>query len=325
MCTVCGCAGDGAKVEGHDHHDHDHGHGHGHGHDHPHDHDHGHHHDHAHGHDHAHNHDHGHTHDHGHNHDYGQGPARAHVPGLSQARMVEIEQGILAVNDGLARRNRERLAARGQFALNFLSSPGSGKTTLLVETLRQWVGRVPVAVVEGDQQTTQDAERIRAAGAPAVQVNTGKGCHLDADMVGRALDTLAPAEGALVFIENVGNLVCPSGFDLGEAKRVTLVSVTEGEDKPLKYPDAFAGADAVLVTKADLLPHLDLDLDRLRANIARVNPAAPVLLVSSRGGPGIGPWLDWLAAARGDWMEELARLADARAAGLRQALALGPA
>ena len=315
MCTVCGCSGDGAKIEGeghHHHHDHDH--------DHDHHHDHGHHHHHG---DHRH-HDHDHPHSHPHTHDYGQGPARAHVPGLSQTRMVEIEQGILAVNDGLARRNREFLAAGAQFALNFLSSPGSGKTTLLVETLKRLHGRLPVAVIEGDQQTSNDADRIRAAGAPAIQVNTGKGCHLDADMVRRALEALAPPEGGIVFIENVGNLVCPSGFDLGEARRVTLVSVTEGEDKPLKYPDAFAGADVVLVTKADLLPHLDFDFERLVANITRVNPTAPILPVSCKGAAGIEPWLDWLLAARKDWIGDLAALAEAKARSLRQSLAAEP-
>ncbi|PWR22876.1 hydrogenase nickel incorporation protein HypB [Zavarzinia aquatilis] len=317
MCTVCGCSGAGAAIEGHHHHDHDHPHDHAHDHDHDHvhDHHHGHHHDHDHGHDHDHHH---HDHDHG-THDYGQGPAHAHAPGLSQTRMVEIERGILSANDALAARNRAELAAKWQFALNFLSSPGAGKTTLLVETLCRLHGRLPLAVVEGDQQTSNDAERIRAAGSPAIQVNTGKGCHLDAGMVGRALAALDTPEGALVFIENVGNLVCPAGFDLGEAKRVTLVSVTEGEDKPLKYPDAFAGADLVLVTKADLLPHLDFDVDRLVANIARVNNRARVLRLSTRSGEGMEAWLDWLLAARKGFVEDLAARAEARAAGLRQA------
>ncbi|MDD3443766.1 MAG: hydrogenase nickel incorporation protein HypB [Zavarzinia sp.] len=316
MCTVCGCSGTGATLEGHHHHhDHDHDHHHDqdhhhhHAHDHPHDH----------GHDHDHHHDHHHTHDHG-THDYGRGPAHAHVPGLSQTRMVEIERGILAANDGIAGRNREALAGHYQFALNFLSSPGAGKTTLLVETVARLRERLAVVVIEGDQQTANDAERIRAAGAPAIQVNTGKGCHLDADMVARALDALKPADGALVFIENVGNLVCPAGFDLGEAKRVTLVSVTEGEDKPLKYPDAFAGADLVLVTKSDLLPYLDFDLDQLIANVARINPAATILHLSTRGGEGMECWIDWLVKARNEWIEDLALQAEARAAGLRQVM-----
>jgi hydrogenase nickel incorporation protein HypB len=236
--------------------------------------------------------------------------------------MVEIEQGILAKNDALAAGNRARLAADGVFSLNLLAGPGAGKTTLLVETLKALAGRVPAAVIEGDQQTANDAERIRAVGVPAVQINTGKGCHLDAHMVGHALDRLPLPAGGVLFIENVGNLVCPAAFDLGEDKRVTLLSVTEGEDKPLKYPDIFEGADLVLLTKADLLPHLDVDLAALRRNVARINPRAALLMVSARTGDGLPEWLAWLDAARRERLESLAAAADKRALALRGAVGL---
>ena len=200
---------------------------------------------------------------HGHHHlHFGTGPAHAHAPGLSQAQMVKIERDILGKNDARADQNRAWLRAHGIFALNLVSSPGSGKTSLLVRTLQALGGRVPAAVIEGDQQTEFDAERIRATGAPALQINTGKGCHLDADMVARALPRMALADGSLLLIENVGNLVCPAAFDLGEAHKVAILSVTEGEDKPLKYPDMFAAADLMLLNKVDLLPYLRFDTAR---------------------------------------------------------------
>jgi len=285
MCTVCGCSG--ATVGGEDHH-------------HPEDH-----------------------HHHGDSGllDYGAGPAHAHAPGLSQARMVEIERGILSKNDGYAADNRARFARTGTLAVNLLSSPGSGKTTLLVATLTALAGRWPVAVIEGDQQTSNDAERIRATGAPAVQINTGKGCHLDAHMVGHALDGLPALDGGVLFVENVGNLVCPAAFDLGETKRVVLLSLTEGEDKPLKYPDIFATADLVLLTKADLVPHLDVDFAAIDRALERVNPAATVLRVSSRDGAGMESWLGWLESERRAALTALAAQAEARAAALRAAMA----
>ncbi|WP_455570324.1 hydrogenase nickel incorporation protein HypB [Xanthobacter agilis] len=251
--------------------------------------------------------------------DYGQGPARAHAPGLSQARMVEIETSILAKNDGYAADNRSRLEAAGILALNLLSGPGAGKTTLLVETLKAVAARVPCAVIEGDQQTDNDAARIRAVGVPAVQINTGKGCHLDAHMVGHALEKLPLPEGGVLFIENVGNLVCPAAFDLGEARRVTLISVAEGDDKPLKYPDIFESADLVLITKADLAPHVDADLATLERNIARVNPQAEILRVSARGDGGLAGWIAWLDGARAARLDALAAAAEARARTLRAA------
>ena len=324
MCTVCGCSGDGATISE--------AHGHSHDHAHPHTHTHadGTTHSHAHGHEHGHdhNHDHGHHHHHHEDHapapdagtlDYGAGPARAHAPGLSQARMVEIETSILAKNDDYAGRNRTRLDAAGILALNLLSGPGAGKTTLLVETLKALSGRIPCAVIEGDQQTDNDAARIRAVGTPAVQINTGKGCHLDAHMVGHALEKLPLPPGGVLFIENVGNLVCPAAFDLGETRRVTLISVAEGEDKPLKYPDIFEGADLVLITKADLAPYVDADMATLEANIRRINPTADILTTSSRGEIGLARWINWLEAARAVRLNDLASAREAEASALRAA------
>lgn len=239
----------------------------------------------------------------GHHHlDFGTGPARAHAPGLSQGQMLKIERDILGKNDARAAENRAWLRARGIFALNLVSSPGSGKTSLLVRTLQALGGRVPAAVIEGDQQTEFDAERIRAIGAPALQINTGKGCHLDADMVARALPRMALADGSLLLIENVGNLVCPAAFDLGEAHKVAILSVTEGEDKPLKYPDMFAAADLMLLNKVDLLPYLSFDTARAIDYALRVNPRLRVIRCSATSGEGIDEWLAWidagLAAAR---------------------------
>ena len=221
----------------------------------------------------------------------------AHAAGVSQERMVRIEQDILSKNDAYARDNRRAFAAQRLFALNVVSSPGSGKTSLLVKAIEALKDRLAVAVIEGDQQTSNDAERIRATGAPAIQINTGKGCHLDAHMVGHALESLKPAPGAALFIENVGNLVCPAAFDLGEARRVVVLSVTEGEDKPLKYPDMFATADLMLLNKADLLPHLDFDVGQCLANALRVNPNLQTLIVSARTGEGVAAFAAWIEAS----------------------------
>ncbi|WP_029004870.1 hydrogenase nickel incorporation protein HypB [Azorhizobium doebereinerae] len=337
MCVTCGCGPDAVTISGphgeahaHEHghshgHDHDHGHDHGHGHDHSHDHGHAHAEAHAHGEGHGHSHAHSHADAHGHAHGaHSHTPAeaqpeRSHAPGLDARRMVEIERNILAKNDGYADVNRARLGRDGVFALNLLAGPGAGKTTLLVETLKALKDKIPAAVIEGDQQTSNDAERIRAVGAPAVQINTGKGCHLDAHMVGHALDKLPLPAGGVLFIENVGNLVCPAAFDLGEDRRVTLLSVTEGEDKPLKYPDIFEGAHLVLLTKADLVPHLDVDVDTIIANVRRINPTATVLTLSSRTGAGMAAWLSWLEDVRAEKLEALAEEAAARAAALRGA------
>jgi hydrogenase nickel incorporation protein HypB len=280
MCTVCGCATD-ISTKGPDSeilvgtHTHDHGL------------------------------DHSHLESHEHRHhrdqaegtiDFGKGIAGVSLPGMSQARTIRIERDLLSKNDALAHTNRIRLRSAGTLALNFVSSPGSGKTSLLVRTIDDLRDRWPVAVIEGDQQTNRDAERIRATGAPAVQINTGKGCHLDAHMVGHALDHLSLASGGLLFIENVGNLVCPAAFDLGEAHKVVVLSVTEGEDKPLKYPDMFAASDLMLLTKVDLLPHLEFDVRACLAAALRVNPRIEVLAISSRTGEGLAAFYAWIAA-----------------------------
>ena len=229
---------------------------------------------------------------------YGKGPAHAHVPGLSQSRMVEIEQNILGKNDEYANGNRRYFNDRGVLALNLVSSPGSGKTTLLTRTITDLLGELPVAVIEGDQQTANDADRIRETGAPALQINTGKGCHLDAHMVGHALEKLQPVPGSVMFIENVGNLVCPAAFDLGEAHKVAILSVTEGEDKPLKYPDMFHAADLMLLNKIDLLPYLDFDVDQCIEYARRVNPKIQVLQVSATSGEGMDRWYQWIKMTR---------------------------
>ena len=278
MCTTCGCGTGEVKIEGADV---SHETAHGHEHDH----------DHFHADGTTHGHPHGHDHPHQHSHHYT--PAHAHAPGLGKQRMVQIEQDILAKNDTYAAHNRQRLRERGIFALNLVSSPGSGKTTLLCKTIALLSGE-PVAVIEGDQQTSQDAERIRATGAPAIQINTGKGCHLDAHMVGHAMEKLSLVENSLLMIENVGNLVCPAAFDLGEAHKVAILSVTEGEDKPIKYPDMFRAASVMLLNKIDLLPYVDFDVDRAIGFARRVNPSIRVIRVSATSGEGMGEWLAFL-------------------------------
>lgn len=227
---------------------------------------------------------------------FGAGIAGTHAPGMSQSRMVKIERDILAKNNQFAAGNRRYLAQRGIFALNLVSSPGSGKTTLLVKTIEMLRGRFPIAVIEGDQQTDHDAARIRATGVPALQINTGKGCHLDAHMIGQALQQLSARDNSLLFIENVGNLVCPSGFDLGEAHKVVILSATEGEDKPLKYPDMFHAADLMLLNKCDLLPHLTFNVDLAIDYAHRVHPGLPVMQISATQGSGMQAWIDWISA-----------------------------
>jgi len=289
MCTTCGCGTGETRIDGqalqHEHGRHYHVHADGTAHDH----------DHSHDHPHDHDHEHPHTHDHGGLH-FGHGPAAAHAPGMSQARMVKIERDILSKNNAYARDNRTHFADHGIFALNLVSSPGSGKTTLLVKTIRALHGRLPLAVIEGDQQTDNDAARIRATGAPALQINTGKGCHLDAHMVGQALQQLGLQDDSLLLIENVGNLVCPASFDLGEAHKVAILSVTEGEDKPLKYPDMFQAADLMLLNKCDLLPYLQFDADLAVENARRVNPNIQVIRTSATSGEGMDDWLQWIEA-----------------------------
>ena len=268
MCTTCGCGTDQVTIDGKAH---------------------------AHGHDHDHAHGHDHDHDHAHHHHHGA--EHSHAAGVGADRAAAVETAILAKNDAEANANRREFTARGILALNLVSSPGSGKTTLLVETIKRLGGDLPIAVIEGDQQTSNDAERIRATGSKAVQVNTGKGCHLDAHMVGHAFEALAPAPDSVLMIENVGNLVCPAAFDLGEAHKVVVLSVTEGEDKPLKYPDMFAAADLMLLNKCDLLPHLSFDAELCEANARRINPSIQVLRVSALKGEGLDAWLNWVKGA----------------------------
>jgi hydrogenase nickel incorporation protein HypB len=251
---------------------------------------------------------------------YGAGAARVSVPGMSPSRAIQLEADVLGENNRIAAANRAHFLGHGVTALNLVSSPGSGKTSLLVATLkrlRQQRPDIALGVIEGDQQTANDADRIRATGVPAIQVNTGKGCHLDAPMVAEAFARLpmhghdhghdhahahdhahshGPA-GSLLFIENVGNLVCPAMWDLGEAAKVAVLSVTEGEDKPLKYPDMFAAARLMVLSKTDLLPFVDFDVERCIAYARRVNPAIEVLLLSSKSGVGMDAWLDWLQQA----------------------------
>ena len=292
MCSTCGCGQGEKRVEDlHHHHAYaDGNHGHGDTHDHVH--------DHAQQHEHVHTHADGTTHSHPHEHDHGHDHTHSHEPAPGEPRLLSVERDILARNDAIAAENRHDLQAAKTLALNLVSSPGSGKTALLVETLKRIGDTYPVAVIEGDQETTADADRIRATGAPAIQINTGKGCHLDADMVRTAMSRLGtPANGAL-FIENVGNLVCPAGFDLGEAHKVVIVSVTEGEDKPLKYSGMFAASALMVVTKTDLLPHLDLDINRLIDNARRINPTIGALKLSAKTGEGMDRWLHWLETAR---------------------------
>jgi hydrogenase nickel incorporation protein HypB len=240
---------------------------------------------------HEHSREHNHTHD---SIDFGSGPAGAHAPGMSQARMVKIERDILSKNDSFAQENRDYLGEHGIFALNLVSSPGSGKTTLLVKSINALNGSLPLTVIEGDQQTDNDAARIRATGAPALQINTGKGCHLDAYMVGQAMQQLQLQDNSLLLIENVGNLVCPASFDLGEAHKVAILSVTEGEDKPLKYPDMFRASDLMLLNKCDLLPYLTFDANLAIENARRVNPNIHVIRISATSGEGMDEWLEWI-------------------------------
>jgi hydrogenase nickel incorporation protein HypB len=304
MCATCGCSSDGVVrllVADRDHrlgrgrgHDHDHEHG---------NHDHG---DHAHG-DQAHS-DQAHS-DQAHSEhgsadcgsgDHAHGPAPHQVAELRTievadgARTVELQQKVLAKNDEIAERNRAWLQQRGILAVNLMSSPGAGKTTLLEATMRGMADKVAISVVEGDQETALDATRILAAGSSVVQINTGVGCHLDAEMIRRALGCLDPLSGSIVMIENVGNLVCPALFDLGEQARVVLASVTEGADKPLKYPHMFRQADLVLLNKTDLLPYVDFDVREYASGLRKVSPDALLLQVSATTGDGMQDWFDWL-------------------------------
>lgn len=211
-------------------------------------------------------------------------------------RLIQLETDVLAANDKKAGALREQFKKNHVLALNLVSSPGSGKTTLLCNTIHRIKNDLAVTVIEGDQQTLNDAERIRATGCPAVQINTGEGCHLDAEMVERALAQLDIKENSLLFIENVGNLVCPAAFDLGEECKVVVLSTTEGEDKPLKYPDMFAASKLMLINKTDLLPYVDFDMQKCREYAKRVNPEIEIIEVSATKGDGMDAWIGWLKA-----------------------------
>lgn len=224
----------------------------------------------------------------------GPGPKPVHIGTVTETLAIKV----LDKNDRLAARNRSYLKDHRILALNLMSSPGSGKTTLLERTLVELGSKV--AVLEGDQATSRDAERIAATGTKVVQINTGKGCHLEADMVWHGLESLGPEPGSVLFIENVGNLVCPALFDLGEAAKVVLFSVTEGEDKPQKYPHMFGAADLILLTKTDLTPHLDFDLALARRNLAQVAPGVPIVEVSTKNGAGLGDWYGWVRQRQQD-------------------------
>ncbi|MEM1264163.1 MAG: hydrogenase nickel incorporation protein HypB [Pseudomonadota bacterium] len=267
MCGICGCSGDSrgtvtnlqtgdSVVMAHDEHDHQHAHSH----------------DHTHGHDHVHDHEHG------------------------NDSTVSLEADILAKNNKLAERNRGWFAGRNILALNLVSSPGAGKTTLLERTIRDLSDQYPISVVEGDQETVNDAERIRSTGCDVVQINTGTGCHLEADMIARGLEQLKPPLDSIVMIENVGNLVCPAMFDLGEKCKIAILSVTEGEDKPLKYPHMFSASDVMILNKVDLLPYLQFDVEKCIAAAREVNPNILIFQVSATTGEGLENWYDWLSA-----------------------------
>jgi hydrogenase nickel incorporation protein HypB len=239
----------------------------------------------------THENEHAHTHEHEHEHEHAHGGVpHLHAP----PRTIQLEQDVLAKNNRLAERNRGWFEGRDICALNLMSSPGAGKTTLLERTIERLGKSLAISVIEGDQETLRDAERIRAAGARAVQINTGSGCHLDAEMLARGLHVLEPAARSLLFIENVGNLVCPALFDLGEEARVVIASVTEGEDKPLKYPHMFRACDVLLLNKIDLLPYLQFESARFFEYARRVNPKVRTFEVSATRGDGLDAWCAWL-------------------------------
>lgn len=239
-------------------------------------------------------HHHGHHHEHHHHHRHDE----------TESRRVSVEIDLLDKNRAFAAENRAWFDLHNIFTLNMVSSPGSGKTTLLAEMIRAQSGKFEVSVIEGDQQTSLDAERIAAAGARAHQINTGNMCHLDAHMIGHAVQHLEPAEDSILVIENVGNLICPAAFDLGEHCRVALISVTEGEDKPLKYPQMFETSQVVIINKCDLLPYLSFDLERCRDNIRRINPSAVIFELSATTGDGMCEWLQWLEQQRASRFRE---------------------
>lgn len=278
MCVTCGCSSNEdevkiIKIDGKTvHHSHSHYHG-------------------SELHEHSHSHEHGHEHHH-HDHDHTHGHFHNHEP--QNFKEIDLEKEILHKNDLLAERNKGYFEAKNIFAINLVSSPGSGKTSLLERTIADLKNEISFNVIEGDQQTTNDADRIAALNVPVIQINTGKGCHLDSEMIAKAVKELSPKEGSLMMIENVGNLVCPSMFDLGENSRVVIISITEGEDKPIKYPDMFYGSQVCVINKMDLLPYLKFDVEKLKDYAKKVNPNLQFFEVSAYTGQGMESWYNFL-------------------------------
>lgn len=278
MCVTCGCNSDDnevriIKVDGTTV---QHSHAHSHGHEH---------------HEHSHSHEHGHDHNHSHEHHHHDDDHNHHPHSFKE---IDLEREILHKNDLLAERNRGYFDAKNIFAINLVSSPGSGKTSLLERTIADLKSEISFNVIEGDQQTTNDADRIAALHIPVIQINTGKGCHLDSEMIAKAVKELSPKDGSLMMIENVGNLVCPSMFDLGENSRVVIISITEGEDKPIKYPDMFYGSQVCIINKIDLLPYLKFDIEKLKDYAKKVNPNLVFFEVSAYTGQGMKAWYAFL-------------------------------
>ena len=311
MCDTCGCGKPdnevrivkpGEEDSQHKHsHRHSYGNSHGHSHDgdeHAHEHNHGYSHSHGHsgGHDHADEHiknrDHLHNHDHDHEHP-DEGHEKDEYDHIHD-RQITVEQDVMSKNNLLAERNRGYFEAKGIVVVNLVSSPGSGKTKLLERTIRELKDKMSFYVIEGDQQTMNDANRIHKTGVPVVQINTGEGCHLDADMINKAVKKLDPADHSVLMVENVGNLVCPALFDLGESTRVVIMSVTEGDDKPVKYPYMFSTSDLCIINKTDLLPYVDFDMDMAKEYAKQINPKLEIIEVSVMTGEGMEVWYEWL-------------------------------
>lgn len=303
MCDTCGCGHDDEvtiRKPGETGHNHEHIHSHAHSHDHgdvshSHDHTHSHSHDHKHEESHTHiGHSHGHNHDH-HHHTDGHSHEHHHADhNHSHGKEIKVEQDILSKNNLLAERNRGYFEAKKIIALNLVSSPGSGKTALLERTIKELGKEIKFYVIEGDQQTMNDANRIDQAGAPVVQINTGNGCHLDSDMISRAVKQLNVEDHSVLVIENVGNLVCPSLFDLGEEARIVVISTTEGEDKPLKYPTMFQSSDICIINKTDLLPYVDFSVEKCKEYARQVNRRLTFFELSVKTGEGMDNWYTWL-------------------------------
>ncbi|MCX6277261.1 MAG: hydrogenase nickel incorporation protein HypB [Bacteroidetes bacterium] len=270
MCETCGCGNPGEFKIGDHHRQHDHEHNHEHDHD---------------------GHVHSHPHDLSHNHD---GHSHAHSHDHPTKKAINLNMDILSENNRLAERNRGYFEGKNVLTLNLVSSPGSGKTTILEKTIESMIKNRKIFVIEGDQQTARDAERIEKSGAPAIQINTGSGCHLDAKMIHLALKKMEVENDSILFIENVGNLVCPAMFDLGEHKRVVVISVTEGDDKPLKYPYMFQTSNLCIINKTDLLPYVDFSMEAAMQYARQLNPDLEFILMSAKTGKGMEEWVDWL-------------------------------